>query len=84
MPGTPVPLNVGPANVSGYDPALLPGEQAVTITVEDKTASFTALVSALFFDYGKPRAKGETVSGSYSVPVGRTLVLAPERGDKKT
>jgi hypothetical protein len=79
LPDRPVPLTVGPAHVSGYDPEGLPGNQTVRITLEGKRAFFTVLVSALFFDYGKPRIKGEAVTGSYSVPVGRTLVLAPVR-----
>jgi hypothetical protein len=79
LPDTPVPLTVGPAHVSGYDPDALPGSQTLTITVEGKSASFATPVSALFFDYGKPRTRGEAVNGSYSVPVGRTLVLAPVR-----
>jgi hypothetical protein len=79
FPDTPIPITVGTSNVSGYDPTLLPGERALTITVEGKKASFTIQVSALFFGYGKPRAKGEVVNDSYSVPVGRTLVLAPVR-----
>jgi hypothetical protein len=78
-PDTPIAIPVGPKNISGYDPALLPGYQLVTITVEGKTAAFWVLVSGLFFDYGYPRAKGEAVTGSYSVPLGRTLVLAPVR-----
>jgi hypothetical protein len=79
LPDTPVSLTVGPAHVTGYDPDALPGSQTLTITVEGQSASFATPVSALFFDYGKPRARGEAVSGSYSVPVGRTLVLAPVR-----
>ncbi|MDR1586666.1 MAG: bacterial Ig-like domain-containing protein, partial [Treponema sp.] len=79
IPDTPIIISVGSKNVSGYDPSLLPGEQTVTLTVEGKTASFTVYTAALFFDYGKPRIKGEVVTGSYSVPLGRTLVLAPVR-----
>jgi hypothetical protein len=79
LPDSPVPLTVGTAHVSGYDPQGLPGSQTVRITLEGKRASFAVLVSALFFDYGKPWIKGEPVTGSYSVPVGRTLVLAPVR-----
>jgi hypothetical protein len=79
FPDTPVAIPVSPANVSGYDPTLLPGEQTLTITVEGKTASFTTPVSALFFDFGKPRPRGEAPSESYSVPLGRTLVLTPVR-----
>jgi hypothetical protein len=78
-PDTPVIIPVGPKNVSGYDPALLPGYQLITLTVEGKTATFWVIVSALFFDYGKPRPKGAVITGSYSVPLGRTLVLAPVR-----
>jgi hypothetical protein len=78
----PVVLEMAPDTVTGYDPNT-GGNQTVTVTYSGHTASFTVVVTGapeLYFDYGRRRASTDQPEpGTYTVPSGRTLVLAPVR-----
>ena len=51
-------------------------EKSVTVTVLERPA---AANSKLYFDYGRVRTPDSPETGGYTVPLGRTLVLAPVR-----
>lgn len=76
----PVVLEMVPDTVTGYEPNT-GGSQTVTVSYSGFTASFAVVVTGaaeLYFDYGRRRASTDPAEpGLYTVPQGRTLVLAP-------
>jgi hypothetical protein len=77
----PVTVYPDPGAITGYDKTLL-GEQTVMVTVQGQSASFTVTVKTpkLYFDHGRRITDVDPpVPGTYTVPQGRTLVLAPVR-----
>jgi hypothetical protein len=80
-----VTLPIHPVNdISGYDKTT-PGEQTLTVTVEGLRADFTVTVRTprLYFDYGRriseldPPIESAPERYTYTLPAGRSLVLAP-------
>jgi hypothetical protein len=58
------------------------GIKTVTVSLQGQSATFSIAVvkPALYFDYGRRRSPSDHAEpGRYSVPLGRTLVLAPVR-----
>jgi hypothetical protein len=69
--------------VSGFDSSRV-GPKTIQVSVRGKTAGAGFVVSILaadsrdlFFDYGKRRSAEDVQPDRYTVPLGRTLVLAP-------
>jgi hypothetical protein len=68
--------------VAGFDTASL-GEKTVHISVREKPAGSFAItvqddsIRDLYFDYGHRRSAVDVQPDRYTVPLGRTLVLAP-------
>jgi hypothetical protein len=69
--------------VSGFDSSRV-GSKTIQVSVRGKAAGAGFVISILtagnrdlFFDYGKKRSQGVVQPDRYSVPLGRTLVLAP-------
>jgi hypothetical protein len=80
-------VGVSAADVSGYNPNQA-GTQTLTLKIGNGTDTFIVDVldpqPALYFDYGFMRTEADPNgagkgAGRYSVPLGRTLVLAPVR-----
>jgi hypothetical protein len=83
----PVTLPIHPEDIS-YN-KVQPGEQTVTVTVEGQSAGFpvTVKMPKLYFDYGRriseldPPITSAPDRYTYTVPVGRRLVLAVVKKD---
>jgi hypothetical protein len=77
-----VRVDVGLEHISGYDKTKL-GQQTLTITVGSFACAFTIEViggtAELHFDNGYRRTNLSSGVIRYTVPLGRTLVLAPVR-----
>ncbi|MDR2633702.1 MAG: bacterial Ig-like domain-containing protein [Treponema sp.] len=59
-----------------------PGIKTVTVSLQGRSTAFSIAVMdpALYFDYGRRHSPEESAGvGRYSVPAGRTLLLAPVR-----
>jgi hypothetical protein len=75
--------DLGAYKISGFDANRL-GQQAIQASVRGKSAGAGFLITVteasnrdLYFDYGVKRSQGVVQPNRYTVPLGRTLVLAP-------